>query len=93
MPGEFKINISGQKKAAGAFDKLVNQLKPKVAIFSPGYEINIYSFAQLNYRIEISGVPSRFDYIDNLVKSMKMYLDQYLINWEYSVQVKYIESG
>lgn len=93
MPGEYKINITGDRKETGAFGKLINQLRPRVEIFSPGSEINIYSFANISYRIEISGVPSRFDFLDNLVKSMVLYIEQNLINWEYSVQVKYIESG
>jgi len=93
MPGEYTINISGQEKVPGAFNTLVNQLKPRVEIFAPGSEINIYSFARLNFRIEIVGVPSRFDFLDNLARSIVSYLNKNLKNWAYDIKVKFIESG
>lgn len=93
MPGEFVINISGDQIEAGAFDKLINKMKPRLEVFAPGYEINVTTFARIRYRIEITGIPQRFDYLDNLVKSMKIYILKYLKNWEYTVEVKFVESG
>lgn len=93
MPGEYFINISGENLEEGAFEKLITQLKPRLEIFSPGYEINIYSFAGIKHRLEITGVPKRFDFVDNLIKSMKVYMGKYTGKWEYDIIVKFIESG
>ena len=93
MQGDYFINISGSEKESGAFDKLINQLRPRVETFAPGSEINLYNFARINFRIQIKGVVSRFDFIDNLEKSMKRYILQKLNNWKYDIQVSFIETG
>lgn len=93
MPGEYILNISGQQKKHGAFEKLVSQLRPRIETFAPGSEINLFNFARLNFRIQITGVPSRFDFIDNLVKSMKGYIIENLRKWKYDITVSYIDTG
>jgi len=93
MPGDYFINISGSEKEPGAFDKLITLLKPRVETFAPGSEINIFNFARINFRIQIKGVTVRFDFLDNLEKSMKRYILQNLNNWQYDIEVSLIETG
>lgn len=93
MPGEFIIEISGKERERGGFEKLVNMLKPRLETFAPGYVIDIYNFARINFRIVIIGKPTRFDYVDNFQKSMKINLFKYLRYWEYNISVKFEESG
>ncbi|MBA7588958.1 hypothetical protein ES708_31029 [subsurface metagenome] len=93
MPGQFKISINGDQKEEGDFDKLINQLGPRLETFAPGYEVGIYRFARIYFRYEITGVPKRFDYLDNLAKSMKLFIVKYLKNWAYKIEVKFVESG
>ena len=93
MPGTFEINISGDQRVTGAFDKLFNQLMLRFETFAPGYESKIITFARINYRLEIKGEPKRFDYIDNLERSIKTYIGKYLTDWKYDIKIKYVESG
>lgn len=93
LPGTFVINISGDQIETGAFDKLFNQLMPRFETFAPGYEVNVVTFARISYRMEIMGEPKRFDYLDNLEKSIKLYIVKYLKDWKYDIKVKFVESG
>ena len=93
MPGQFKINISGQEIERGNFNKLVNIMQPRLRVFAPGSEINLYDFARLNYRIEIIGEKMKFDMLDNVVKTMKQYIEKYLRRWKYDIEINYIETG
>lgn len=93
MPGEFKISINGDPEKEGGFDKLMNLLEPRFEVFAPGYKSSVYSFARVYYRYEVTGVPKRFEVLDNLVKSMKIGIEKYLKNWAYEIEVKFIEGG
>lgn len=93
MPGQFKISINGDQKEEGDFDKLMNSLGPRFEAFAPGYEVGIYRFAKIYFRYEITGVPLHFHMLDNLAKSMKLFMIKYLKNWAYKIEVKFVESG
>jgi len=93
MPGTFHLEITGNPLEKDSIDKFTNRLVPRLQTFSPGYTLNIYNFMGKSFRFEIEGVPSRFDYIDNLVNSLKLYIDKYLRKWEYTMEVNYIERG
>jgi len=93
MPGEYFIKITGKENETGALEKLINILRPRIEIFAPGSEINIFNFARINFRIEIKGVPSRFDFLDNLQKFMKANIIKNLNNWKYNIIVSYIDTG
>ena len=93
MTTSFLINISGTPISTGGYDILVKQLQKRIEIFSPGAEINIYNFAGLNKRLEITGEITFFQNIDNFVKSMKLYIERQLKFWMYTVQVSYVESS
>lgn len=93
MPGTFVLNMTGRPLKTGAVDILLGILKSRFEKFSPDHEVNIIHFGRISFRIEVSGTPEKFDYLDNMMKSVKLYIERYLSNWEYDITVKYTESG
>ena len=93
MPGTFHLQVIGNPLEKDSIDKFINRLIPRLQTFSPGYTLDVYNFKGITFRFEIEGVPSRFDYIDNLVNSLKLYIAKYLRKWEYTMEVNFIERG
>jgi len=93
MTTNFSINITGKPATMTGYDQLVTQLEKRIGIFAPEAVINVYNFAKLNKRLEITGIIKKMENIDNFVKSMKLYLNKNLRSWEYKVSVLYSESS
>jgi len=93
MPGTFHLQVIGNPLDKDSIDKFTNRLVPRLQTFAPGYDLDVYNFKGITFRFEIEGVPMKFDYLDNLLNSMKLYIDKYLRKWEYKMEVNFIERG
>ena len=91
MPGTFHLEITGDPLEKDSIDKFTTRLIPRLQTFSPGYTLNVYNFMGISFRIVIKGIPLQFDYLDNLISSLKLYINKYLRNWTYTMKVNYVE--
>lgn len=93
MPSTFELAIVGDVIKPGDDTTLINILKSRLAIFSPDHQLEFYNFQRRTYRIIVDGTPTKFEYLDNLIKAVKTYTPKYLSNWGYSIKVNFKESG
>jgi len=93
MPGTFAIQITGEIVKPGDQLVLINILRPRLDKFATDYEINIHGFLRKSYRIEIEGVPLHFDYVDNLIATIKLHVVKYLKYWTFNIKIDLIERG
>lgn len=93
MPGSFTIQITGEIVKPGDQTVLINILRPRIDKFATDYEIDIYGFLRKSYRIEVKGVPLHFDYVDNLLASIKLHVVKYLRYWTFKIEIDLIERG
>lgn len=93
MQGRFELAIIGDVIKPGDDEVLLNILKPRFKIFAPDYQVRVYRFGKLTCRFIIEGTTKRFDYLDNVYKSVKTYTPRYFRNRGYSIKVKFVESG
>jgi len=91
VSGTFKIQILGEVKAAGDQQVLINVLRPRVEQFAKDYDFTLFGFLRTSYRIEITGTPSNFEFIDNLIKAINLHIRKYMKAWSYSLIVNYLE--
>ena len=93
MPGTFALSISGNPLTSGSVDILMGILKFRFDKFSPDNQVSITHFARLKYRIEISGTPEDFAYLDNMIKGVQIYTPRYLDKWKIEIKLNYTEKG
>lgn len=93
MPSTFELAIVGNMIKPGDAETLVKILTSRFEIFAPDHKVSVYHFMRIKYRVIVDGTPERFDYLDNMIKSVKTYTPKYFRNWGYSIKVKFVESG
>ncbi len=93
MPGEFRLYIKGVPRTADGYEKLMKVLEPRIQKFSSDYKVDIPRFMQWRERSTVEGVPENMAYLDNLMKSVFLYIPRYLSGWSVKIEVKYQESG
>lgn len=83
--------MNGDVLQKGDQQVLINLLRPRLDRFSSDYEINIFGFLRTSYRIEITGTPMDFGYVDNLLKAIKLQVARYMRKWDFTLVVNLIE--
>lgn len=91
MENTFLLKIEGDILNPGDQQLLINAIRPRIEHFSPDHEINVYGFLRSSYRIEVEGTPENFDYVDNMLSSVKLYIRRYLRNWKFVLNVSILE--
>jgi len=93
MAGTFTIQITGDVLKPGYQQIFISVIRPRLDRFSTDYDVKVTGFLRKSYRIEVEGTPDNFDYIDNLIDSIKLHIIKYLRKWAFSVKVNLTERG
>ena len=93
MAGTFELIMNGDPITEGGAQVMVNILRSRFGTFSSDHTVDLIHFAGISYRIVVKGTPDNFDYLDNMMKAVNLYIPRYLRKWHYELEVNFRERG
>lgn len=91
MKSDFEIELAGSPvvgKDIGVFERRVHG---RILKLDPNAQVERTSFARLRFRFRWYGEPINIEKIDDVHKSVLKYMEEYLRDWEYRIEVNYHE--
>ncbi len=89
----FIIEVSGDPRAGKDIVLAVRKIHRSVQRIDPEVKLEETNFMRLSYRFTWTGTPINFGQIDDVWKAIGKLAGEYFEKWEYSIKVKYIETG
>ncbi len=68
-------------------------LTPRISVCAKNIEVDHSVFAMDFVRIYFRGDPKSFEQIDNLLRSLKFYIEKYFINYDFQMKMVFREGG
>ncbi len=87
----FILEINGDLKRNWQAENFLNVLLPRISIFAKDVKSDYSLFALSFVRLHYQGIPVHMENLDNMMRSVKYYIEKYLIKYDINLVVKYRE--
>lgn len=91
-PHEFDVKVTGNPLPGKDTSVFIKRVHARALRLDPNVVYDYTTFAQVRYGMKWYGKITDMGFIDNFYKSVVIYADRYLLNWEFQMIVKYSES-